>query len=915
MKSKKRLGFYLALLILIGGVSFANVKNSYALPEVDPYSFTLRLTNNGLGWFNTQLNDILTSPTVTTMIQNLITKAFTDSTTGNPKALVDTCVSIPLVGMTCLAVYIQDWDYDGYVFTYTVGPTGISANPTPSGLPNAPAGTMGVNINLDNVKLDVHLYTGTAYTSTTGASITDYVLAHGWATVPYLSIGANLTILGGNLPTYWPTATTQPNPQPGTMIGIQLLQANLGVGFHFALTPDMTCPNPLVNDGSQTYKSCLISSLIPYIDAQFNAQAQDNFNSALEYYFGPTMLYDAGTLISSLTFADPFVTGGKITLDAGFYWGFKADNNGIEFYPGGLGLGLKYNLGSCVTMPTGAGPIIMNPIPAPGFEMGGTTPTGGSYMAGIAIHENVLSELLYNVYTDGILCLDINKNTPTLGSLVGTYLTTTIFGLLMPALTEYYPKMPMQISLRPTLISPESGAYNQLIDTPYIKTGPAMYTTMTTTLGPVPAPSTGPSGVWGTLNAVIPHFVTDFYVDTTGTGDYQRVFGLDISLTAGFGITVWTDPNLPAAARVVRVLLADQPSIEEYIPYSAALPLTVTSMHNAISQILPTLLTTAINGRLDLAVNLAPLLGITFDAPYIGPAGLTDPTTGNPSYFAFYASIVGNIDPGMIFTLLSSTGLTSSLGLSSPQPSPMQLGLPYPAAELSVGGLSGSNIVLDAKQTKEAGLTAYSSVVGVSGYEVNGQNTGINYVYSMDNGPWSFYIPGNHIELSNLLEGQHTLRVEAVDANSMESASPATLTFDIDSIPPTLSVTGPQGTVNGSRATFEVQASDDQTPSNEIAISYNLDNKGFSTPSTNKDIVLSGLSSGSHSVVIQAVDLAGNASDVSASFNVVNGAKSGFFGCSTTSDQGNAGLLTLLFMIIVPLVFVYVLKRRERETR
>jgi len=893
MESKKGLKFFVLGCFLFGSLLFfGSAKKSYALPRVDNYSFTLRMTNNGLNWLNTQVYSILTAPTTTTMIQDLITKAFTDPTTGQPKALVDTCLSIPLVGMTCLAVYMQDWDGSGYVFTYTVGPTILAANPT--NWLNAPNGTLKIGIALNNIKLDVHLYTGTAYTTTTGASITDYVLAHGYATVPSLSLSADLTVVGGNLQTYWPTSTTVPNPQPGTQIGLRLISADIGVGFHFSLTPDPVCPVPLVNDGSQTYKSCLISSLIPYIDAQFNAHAEDNFNSALEYYFGPTMLLDAGKFLTTFTFDHPLVAGGKISMDAGFFWDFKADGNGVEFYPGGLGLALKYNLPSCVTIPSGAGPIVMNPISPD--ELGGTTPTLGTYMFGVAVHENVLSELLYNVYTDGILCLDINKNTPTIGSTIGGFLTTTVFGFLMPVLQQAYPDKPMQISLRPTLLSPETGTYNKPTDTPYIKTGAAQT-------------FTSPAD-WGSLQVNIPHFILDFYVDTTGTGIYQRVFGLDLSLTAGFGISVWTDPTLPATARVIRVLLEDQPGIQAYLPYAEALPITVTGAAHVLSQILPTLLTTAIKGRLDVAINLAPLLGITFDVPYIGPIGPPDPITGNPSFYGVFASLVGNLDPALVFNLINSMGLLGSLPAAY-QPSPMQLGLAYPRVNINVGNISSNDIVLNAKQTKEAGFNAYTSVIDLSSYEENGQNPGINYTYSLDKGPWRPFINANQIVLHDLLEGGHILQVQAVDSNMMMSPSSATLKFDIDSIPPTLSVAGPQGSVNGSIAKFVVGASDYQTPADEIKVSYNLDNKGWTIPATNKNITLTGLTSGNHAVNIRAYDLAGNTSEVSANFTVINGAKADSFGCST-ADTGNAGIPAMLIIIFAPLAFVFVLKKVKK---
>ncbi|MCL5278134.1 MAG: hypothetical protein M1517_10245 [Deltaproteobacteria bacterium] len=937
MKVKRSIKLLVAAIVALGGVAIlGNANNSYAytLPEVDNYTFQVSMTNSMFSYLDTQIYNIATSPTVTTLLQGMITNAFTNPTTGAPKALVDTCLSIPLVGMTCIAVYIEDFDNDGVVFTYTIPANGIVLAPNPGGAyVNAPRGTLSVAINLANVKLDVALYTGTAYTQTAGASPTDYVLAAGQAQVPNLSLALDMSVIGGNLQTYDPTEMiipNPPNPNPGTEVGIRVVGADIGVGFHFGLTPSSTtgltsagqcssvyasgCPNTLVNDGSECYKSCLVSSLIPYVDAEFNIHAADNFNAALEYYLGPTMLLNAATLLTT-TVTDP-LTGGGISIDAGFFWDFTATTSGVNLYPGGLGLALTYTLGTCVTQPVGAKPITDTVSLVP-WLMGATTPNGLPYMLGLLIHENPLSELLYNVYTDGILCMDLNNNTPLIGSLAGSLLSTSIFGLFFTPLNTYYPNRPMQIEVVPTLVNPASDTFTEAIDTPYIETG-ANITTSNPALT-YPTTTVGPAGTNGSLIVGIPHLLLNFDVDTTGTGNYQRVFGLDLGVTAGVGISVWTDPTLPTwgtgspTGRVIRVLMGDQPTVNTYIPYSAAIPATVTGMAHILGEILPTILTAAINGRLDLAVDIYPLLGITFTVPYIGTAGPLD-ARGLPSGFGAYVGLQYNLDPGLVFTLLNSLGLsltslTGSLKLDAPQLSGVQLGMPYPVADINIGDVSGSNIVLDAKQTKEAGLTAYSSVIDLSSYEANGPNPGIEYSYSLDNGPWGFLSPSGQIALSDLYEGEHTVEVQAVDSNMVMSANTAKIKFDIDSVPPTLSVTGPQGSVNGSRANFVVDASDAQTPADQITVSYKLDNKSWTIPTTDKDITVTGLTSGSHTVAIRAFDLAGNASQVTANLNVVNGAKAGFFGCST-ADTGNAGIPAMLIMIFAPLAFVFLLKKK-----
>lgn len=115
----------------------------------------------------------------------------------------------------------------------------------------------------------------------------------------------------------------------------------------------------------------------------------------------------------------------------------------------------------------------------------------------------------------------------------------------------------------------------------------------------------------------------------------------------------------------------------------------------------------------------------------------------------------------------------------------------------------------------------------------------------------AFTACGSALTLSGLAQGSHTLMVQAVDAAGNVDASPASHTWSVDTIEPdTTLVSGPSGQVSSTSATFVVTS--EATATFECA----LDGAAFTA--CNAMSSYSGLSEGSHTVVIRAVDATGN---------------------------------------------------------
>lgn len=115
---------------------------------------------------------------------------------------------------------------------------------------------------------------------------------------------------------------------------------------------------------------------------------------------------------------------------------------------------------------------------------------------------------------------------------------------------------------------------------------------------------------------------------------------------------------------------------------------------------------------------------------------------------------------------------------------------------------------------------------------------------------------------NGLAQGSHTVVVRAIDKSGLETT--ASVSFVVDTIAPVVSITSPtagqQLTTDSANVTFSA------TDSNALTVTCNVDGAGFSPCAS--PLALSGLTQGSHTVVVRATDPAGNSVDASRTFFV-----------------------------------------------
>nr|WP_236673441.1 Ig-like domain-containing protein [Comamonas sp. JC664] len=142
-------------------------------------------------------------------------------------------------------------------------------------------------------------------------------------------------------------------------------------------------------------------------------------------------------------------------------------------------------------------------------------------------------------------------------------------------------------------------------------------------------------------------------------------------------------------------------------------------------------------------------------------------------------------------------------------------------------------------------------------FDFSSNESPVTYECSLDGGP--FVACTDPVTYTGLGQGSHTLAVRAVDAAGNVDPTPATYAWTVDTTPPdTTIVSGPSGTTTSRNATFDFS-------SNESPVTYecSLDGGAF-TPCTDP-VTFTGLADGSHTLLVRAVDAAGNVDPTPAS--------------------------------------------------
>jgi hypothetical protein len=220
-----------------------------------------------------------------------------------------------------------------------------------------------------------------------------------------------------------------------------------------------------------------------------------------------------------------------------------------------------------------------------------TTSGLDTYAFGLAVHQNLLSKLLYEAVIQGLLCIWIDPSDPNndLGSSLGSILTTDLFGFFVPYLADNYPGMPIAVRALPLLALPSTLKYysppqnqgQKIRDYLYLSGGVTDVTQAVT--NPIPRIQTGGlttydflrsrflsaitttylGPLWPDLSVIIPHFLVEFYVVDTSTSPktYRRAFALDIGFHIGLNIDVVQDPGVAGGSTFMDPLAITFPAL------------------------------------------------------------------------------------------------------------------------------------------------------------------------------------------------------------------------------------------------------------------------------------------------------------------------------------------------------------------
>ncbi|HEX3152291.1 MAG TPA: Calx-beta domain-containing protein [Gemmataceae bacterium] len=246
-----------------------------------------------------------------------------------------------------------------------------------------------------------------------------------------------------------------------------------------------------------------------------------------------------------------------------------------------------------------------------------------------------------------------------------------------------------------------------------------------------------------------------------------------------------------------------------------------------------------------------------------GAANYSSGTGGSTLTFT-YNVLAGENSPDLDYT--STSALTTGGGLitdTAGNNAVLTLATPNTAGSLG----ANKNILIDT-----AGPTA--SITGTpanptnstsatftftgSDPTVGGASSGVNHLETKVDGG-SFATAASPQTFSGLSEGSHTFQVRAVD-NAGNIGAPSSFTWVVDTTAPTAAITGtPADPTNSTSATFTFTGSDPTSGGVSSGVNHletKLDGGSFATVASPQ--ALSGLSEGSHTFSVRAVDNAGN---------------------------------------------------------
>ncbi|MFG5117285.1 Ig-like domain-containing protein [Methylorubrum sp. POS3] len=149
------------------------------------------------------------------------------------------------------------------------------------------------------------------------------------------------------------------------------------------------------------------------------------------------------------------------------------------------------------------------------------------------------------------------------------------------------------------------------------------------------------------------------------------------------------------------------------------------------------------------------------------------------------------------------------------------------------------------------------AVFGFTGTDTAGGSGVGDFLASLDGGAFTSASSGG-VAYHGLADGQHTLTVKAVDAAGNVDASPASYAWIVDTAAPDTAITaGPAAVTSGTSAHLTYAGTDEAGGGGVASYRVSVDG-GAVTTTTATSLDLTGLTDGTHSVQIAAVDAAGN---------------------------------------------------------
>lgn len=276
-----------------------------------------------------------------------------------------------------------------------------------------------------------------------------------------------------------------------------------------------------------------------------------------------------------------------------------------------------------------------------------------------------------------------------------------------------------------------------------------------------------------------------------------------------------------------------------------------------LSQAVPSLLSAMI--QLFFVTRLT-FMDMTIDFLYVGADGPSDDGVAGGDYLALYGKLLGDLN---VFDVLGALDMA-----------PRQDRSPY----VTMAGFEHARDVVFNSNTPEIPVTVVRKAVD--------QNSVDSYTYSVDGGFWRTPVADGTIKLATLTEGEHELRVRAINDSldgAMAQKAPTTVKFRVDTLAPEITVGGEKGW--GWWRYLPVKVHDLQTPDERVSTTFTVDTGGEVELEDGK-IPLRRLGSGRHVIRIRAFDEAGNEAKAAKELHIDSG------GCNSAGGD-SASLLPL----------------------